>query len=114
MAARRKKRDDGFRLEDVLAVLRSLEETDDALVVLGDEAAMKVLVAWSHTDQAWVRPEGKQPLPIHGRLGQLWMWITAGWDLDVRRIAQLAGIPSMVVHEKIMMLVGNRLVYPDG
>lgn len=110
----RKKSDDGFRIEDVLAAFRALEESDDAIVVLNDENAMKVLVAWSHTDQQWTRPDSKPPPATHGRMARLWTWVVSGWEIDPRRVAQLAGVPVTVAHEKISVLVGNRLIYPDG
>jgi hypothetical protein len=112
IVAKRKRPD--FRLEDVIGVFRALEESDDAIVVLGDEQAMKVLVAWSHTDQEWERPSTPVPPTTHGKLGKLWAWVVSGWDVDEQAIARLAGVPRSVAHEKLAVLIGNRLVYPDG
>lgn len=103
-----------FQLEAVLAVFRSLERSDDAIVVLGDDAAMRVLVAWSHLDQSWQRPATAQPQAIHGRLGRLWDWVVAGWELDARAVSRVAGVPMATAHKKLSVLVGNRLIYPDG
>jgi hypothetical protein len=103
-----------FRLEDVVGVFRALEQNDDALVVLGDETAMRVAVAWSHTDQEWERPPRPQPAAVHGKMGGLWSWMVSGWNVDARAVARLAGVPRTVAHAKLEMLIGNRLIYPDG
>ena len=101
-------------LEDHLAVFRSLETNEDALVILNDYDACRVLVAWTKTDQTWTRPRTAPPEPKHGQLAARWAWIVSGWDIDVEKVSRLAGLPQTVVHEKMEMLVGNRLVYPDG
>jgi len=103
-----------FRIGDVIGVFRSLEQNDDALVVLGDDDAMRVAVAWSHTDQDWTRPTTAQPKTAHGRIGRLWSWLVSGWTIDAREVARLAGVPRSVAHMKLEMLIGNRLIYPDG
>lgn len=103
-----------FVLEEVVAVFRAREGSEDAIVVIGDEPAMRVLAAWRNVDQSWTKPDGAPPEAIEGKLGRLWGWIVSGWDLDARRIARLAGMPTARVHEKLEILVGNRLIYPDG
>lgn len=108
------KRAVAFRLEDVLSAFRGIEVNDDALVALGDDAAMRVAVAWSHTDQSWSRPSRPAPPPMAGKMAKLWEWIVSGWDVDARTVARLAGVPATVAHAKLEMLIGNRLLYPDG
>ncbi len=103
-----------FRLENVLAPFRSLESNEDALIVLGDDEAMRVLIAWQHIDQEWAHPGGKQPLAIHGKMAKLWTWIMSGWEVDNRKVSRLAGVSPSIAHAKLEILMGNRLIYPDG
>lgn len=105
-----------FNLESVLAPFRGLEQNTDAVVVLGDEQAMRVLVAWQKLDNKWSPPTARAPVVSAGAMGRLWKWVVAGWDIGgvERDIARLAGVPRHIAHEKLEMLVGNRLIYPDG
>ena len=105
-----------FNLESVLAPFRGLEQNTDAVVVLGDEQAMRVLVAWQKIDNEWSPPATRVPVVTAGGMGRLWKWIVAGWDVlkIEREVARLAGVPRHIAHEKLEMLVGNRLIYPDG
>ncbi len=105
-----------FSLEDVLAPFRAIESNDDVLVVLGDEHAMKALIAWTKVDNVWTHPPTKRPAMRHGNMASAWAWVISGWNIDeqTRAIARLAGLPTDVAHEKIEILVGNRLIYPDG
>lgn len=101
-------------LETYLAVFRGLEANEDGLVILGDEDACKVLVAWQKTDQLWRHPRSPAPEATHGRMEALWTWIVSGWEIDDAKVARLAGVPFSVTHAKLEMLIGNRLIYPDG
>lgn len=105
-----------FRIEDVLTPFRGLEQNQDAVVVLGDENAMKVLVAWTHVDNVWTKPSKPAPAIVSGKMSKLWQWVVSGWDTDVmmRDIARAAGLPVAIVHDKLNVLIGNRLIYPDG
>lgn len=103
-----------FRLEDVLAPFRALEANEDAIPILGDEAALKCLAAWSKTDHRWVKPKTRPPRFTHGNHAVVWEWMVGGWRLDLAGVAKRAGLSERTVHEKMAMLVGNRLMYPDG
>lgn len=101
-------------LEDFLAPFRGVEDNQDAIIILEDENAMRVLVAWTHVDNTWYAPSTACPPIVHGKLAAAWDWIRAGWDLDERKVARLAGLPHGIVHGKLEVLIGNRLIYPDG
>lgn len=103
-----------FVLEDALAVFRGLESVEDAIIILDDEDALRVMVAWKKLDHSWTRPGPRMPQPIAGKLGRLWTWVVQGWDIDVDKVSKLVGLPWTTTHDKIEMLVGNRLIYPDG
>jgi hypothetical protein len=103
-------------LEESIAPFRALEANDDAIPVLGDDKAMRVLVAWTHVDNEWAAPELPRPRILPGRMSALWDWIVAGWDVEsmVQRVSRTSGVPADIVHSKLEILIGNRLIYPDG
>jgi hypothetical protein len=102
------------RLEDLLAAIRALETTSDAIVILGDDVTMKVLSAWTRVDNEWTPPETDPPPVVAGRMARVWAWIRAGWTFDVDEVARLAGVSRTVAWRKLDTLQGARLIYPDG
>lgn len=109
-----RKRRAAIRLEDVIAPFRAIEANEDALVILGDDQAMKVLVAWTHVDNEW-EPSATALVPYKlGRAAAAWAWIVQGWMIDSDEVARFAGIASGIAHAKLEILIGNRLIYPDG
>jgi hypothetical protein len=101
-------------MEDILAAFRSLEKPSDAIVIIGDRDAIRVLSAWTRVDNLWTAPGGPVPAVRHGRMGQAWRWVCAGWTVDVDEVARLAGVPRSIAHAKLEVLRGNRLIFPDG
>ncbi len=53
---------------------------------------------------------------VAGKMGALWDWIVAGWDVEAmaHRVSRTSGVPADVTHAKLEILIGNRLIYPDG
>jgi hypothetical protein len=101
-------------LAKLLATFRGVETQETSLVILGDDEAVKVLIAWSNVDNEWTQPETRVPDATVGKLGKLWSWILSGWDVDTRKVSRLAGVTEAIAHVKLEILMGNRLIYPDG
>lgn len=101
-------------LEYFLAPFRGVEDNQDAIIIIEDADAMRVLIAWTHVDNEWYAASTACPPIVHGKLAAAWDWIRAGWDFDERKISRLAGLPHGIVHAKLEILIGNRLIYPDG
>lgn len=101
-------------LIDIIEAFLVLDSNEAAVPILDDADAIKVLVAWSRTDNAWRRPRAKPPKVQPGSHGAAWAWAVAGWTIDVASIARIAGLQTRVVRDKVDMLVGLRLIYPDG
>lgn len=101
-------------ITELLSTFRALEANEDAITVLGDEDAMKVLSAWSKTDQRWQAPKKKRPQITPTNHAEMWRWIVQGWTIDEEAIAVGSGLSANVVHTKMRMLIAARLVYPDG
>lgn len=78
-----------------------------------DAAAIRVLAAWAHTDHRWVTPA--RPCPDGGRpTPRSYKWLMDGVKVDYDALADAAGVTRSVARQKVAMLLGARLVYPDG
>lgn len=78
-----------------------------------DAETMRVLAAWQHQRQHWTSPS--RPCPDDGRpTADAWSWLVSGWDIDVTGVAAAAGVSRMIAREKLDVLIGNHLIYPDG
>lgn len=99
---------------DIVEAFRAIDSNQDAIPVLGDEEAMRVLVAWSKTDQRWKAPRTKPPAMRPGNHATVWRWVVEGWTIDVTAVAKIAGVQVRVARDKLDMLVGLRLIFPDG
>lgn len=104
----------GLELHDLLRTFVAVESNEDAIPVLGDEDAMKVLAAWRKTDQQWRAPKSKMPVVTASNHAAVWRWIVSGWTIDEASVAKGAGLSPRIVHEKLDVLVASRLIYPDG
>lgn len=104
----------GFELNDLLRTIRALEDANDAIPVLNDDDAIKVMAAWKKTDQSWAKPRGKMPTVTSTNHAAVWRWIVSGWKIDERSVSRACGLTERVVHEKLNMLIALRLIYPDG
>lgn len=111
-----KRRPIAFVLEDVLGPFRGLEEAQDAVLLLGDDDALRVLIAWTHVDNEWTAPSSPAiPPPMRaGKMAALWRWMCSGWSVDIDELSRLAGVTPDVAHRKLSMLQGNRFIYPTG
>ncbi len=101
-------------LASLLATFRGVETNETSLVILGDDEAIRVLIAWTNVDDEWRAPASRPPSATAGKLGRLWTWIVSGWEVDANKVSRLAGVTKMVAHAKLEVLIGNRLIYPDG
>lgn len=101
-------------LDQLLAPFIAMEDNSDAVIVLGDDAAMRVMAAWRRCDNEWEAPEGPMPPIVHGKMGKVWEWICAGWVIDVDEVSRAANLPTRIVHAKLEKLMSGRLIYPTG
>ena len=101
----------------LLAAFRAAEQIEDIAVLTDaegfDSEIMRVLSAWRHTDNVWVEP--KKPCPDPGMpTAASWRWLVAGWTIDERAVARAADVTESTARVKLDVLIGNRLIYPDG
>jgi hypothetical protein len=104
----------GFSLRELLDAFKALEHNNDAVPVLNDDDAMKVLIAWSKLDPVWERPRAKMPAFTPNNRNAVWLWLALGWDIDITSVSRGAGVSESVARTKLEVLQHNRLIYPDG
>lgn len=78
-----------------------------------DAQTMRVLAAWQNAPIAWSAP--KRKCPDGGKpTAAAWAWLVAGLEVDYDAIASTANVTRQVARAKVAMLLGGRLVLPDG
>ena len=77
-----------------------------AVALLRDEQAQLVAGLWLGIGPEWVDPGP----------GEGWEWAWSGIDLEAEAgaLADVSDLPNPVCFAKLRLLVGARLIYPDG
>lgn len=103
-------------IEAFRAVADNAVENIVCLIIDDDKfeaATMRVLSAWSSAAMTWTKPNGK--CPDDGRpTNDAWRWLVSGLDVDYDELASAAGVGRSVAVAKAAVLLGHRLVMPDG
>lgn len=102
---------------DLVAAFKRAEQPEAVAALINDDgfdaAAVRVLVAWTNAHHEWKAPPRK--MPDEGRpTPRAWEWLFAGLVVDHTAIADAANVGVAVARAKLGLLIGNRLVYPDG
>ena len=101
----------GDSYADGLARFKGNEKPEAVLLVAGDPELVKVVVAWSNTV---TRPSEPTSALADGSEDAVWRWL---WDNA--RYSRPDLLSRFALHErefdrKWKILVGNRVLYPDG
>ncbi len=75
-----------------------------------DSETLRVLSAWKRSDHQWLEPKRPCPEPML----EAWKWLVEGWSIDVDTIAETANVSISIARSRVNVLLGNRLIYPDG
>lgn len=103
---------------DLIAAFQAGEQNEVATVLLDEEdgfdvSALRVLAAWTTMDHRWTEPD--RPCPDGGRpTARAYAWLMSGLSVDYTAIADAAGTSRATARAKMSVLLGSRLVYPDG
>lgn len=93
---------------------RDVESIAVLLIEDGFEVAiMRVLAAWPQIEHEWLEPKHARPddgLPT----AAAWRWLVSGLAIDYGDLAAAAGVDRATARAKLKMLLGCRLVLPDG
>lgn len=99
----------------LIAEFVNLERLEDVAVLTAEDGfdaeTMRVLAAWEKTEQRWSKPRGEMPTRP---TAAAWRWLVSGWELDIPAIADAAAVTYGTARDRMAVLTGNRLVYPDG
>lgn len=101
----------------LIEAFRAVESVESMAVLLHedgfDQAALRALSAWQHSDHSWTTPE--RPCPNDGKpTAAAWRWLVSTWEIDIDAIADAANVSRSTARSLIQLLIGNRLIYPDG
>jgi len=96
---------------DRLAWFKS-EEKPEAVLVMSDDAALtKIVVAWPTIATA---RKNQSPAPSTDSAHEWWNWLWKNVRYSQAEIAQRTGIRGETLERKMQILIGNRVLYPDG
>ncbi len=94
-----------------LQQLKRNESPEAVLSVADDPELMKIVVAWTSLD---VRPVGKLTDSPDESDRKVWEWLWANTEYSVDDLAEKSGLTARLVERKLRLLIGNRVLYPDG
>jgi len=87
------------------------ERPEALLRVAQDPDLMKIVIAWGSTSPR-VRPKLTQ---LRSECeGDVWEWLWRNTEYSSFSLATRAGVSRYLFEEKLAVLIGNRVLYPDG
>jgi len=98
----------------ILEALKNSEPAEALLLLRDDDAAQKVLVAWTQSFPKWVMRELEQSEIIKLTPVELVARAWGASHVDIAYLSTLAALPENTVAEKLEMLANLRLIFPDG
>lgn len=101
----------------LIDAFRAIEAVEQLGVLIAedgfDQETLHVLSSFLHCEHTWREPSRK--CPDNGRpTAAAYAWLMSGLTLDYVAIAEAAGVSRQAASARMAMLIGNRLVYPDG
>ena len=101
----------------LIEAFRSLEAAEQIGVLVAEDGfdpeTVRVIAAFLNIDHTWRMPSRR--CPDRGRpTAAAYSWLMSGYVIDHIAIADAAGVSRQSVVERMAMLIGNRLIYPDG
>ena len=94
-----------------LAGFKAEESPEVVLVVADDHDLIRLCIAWTNTA---VRMKGKMAALKDGSSHGTWQWLWDHAEYDRRELIRKSGVGSHGFDGKMGILVGNRILYPDG
>lgn len=87
------------------------ENPEAVLVVADDPEFTKIVIAWTSLD---VRPVPK-PSDLPGESErERWDWLWANTRYSLDDLTERSGLTASLIQRKLKLLIGNRVLYPDG
>ena len=89
------------------------EKPETVLVIADNHELIKVIVAWSNLD---VKPADKMTMLTGDSENEVWDWLWENTGFSLTELKAKTGVPysESVLKQKMKLLIGNRILYPDG
>ncbi|MHC4715094.1 MAG: hypothetical protein ACYTAN_17770 [Planctomycetota bacterium] len=97
--------------DEKLAWFKTNERPEAVLVVADDADLMRLVVAWSTIAVEREAPVAKPPT---GTEHEWWEWLWKNTRYSRTEIAERTGIRGESLERGMLVLTGNRVLYPDG
>ncbi len=101
----------GDSYAESLARFKENEPPEVVLFIADDPALMKIAVAWTTTTTS--RTQRATALSDESE-NQTWRWLWTNTEYSRDELIQKSGISSYQLDSKLDLLIGNRILYPDG
>ena len=101
-----------IRFQEALNKYKRNEKPESILLVAQDRHLLRLLAVWDETRIE--RRRRLSPFPEGGDDETRWKWLWKNVSYSVEELASLTDLATGVVEKKVGVLIGNRLVYPDG
>ncbi|HOZ49181.1 MAG TPA: hypothetical protein PLO37_21415 [Candidatus Hydrogenedentes bacterium] len=100
------------RFQRTLDRYKQNEKPESILLVAQDWHLLRLLAVWDETRVQ--RRRRLSPFPENGDDEMCWQWLWKNACCSVEELAGLTGLSTDAVEKKTGVLIGNRIVYPDG
>jgi hypothetical protein len=89
------------------------EKPETVLVIAGDQELIKIIVAWSNLE---VKPTDEMTKLKGDSENEVWGWLWKNTEFSLTELKAKTGVPcsESVLEQKMKLLTGNRILYPDG
>ncbi len=99
------------RFEEKLSWFKAEEKPEAVLVVADDAVLTKIVVAWP---TAAVERKTLSITPSTDSEHEWWQWLWKNTRYSQAEIAERTGVRGQTLERKMQILIGNRVLYPDG
>jgi hypothetical protein len=96
-----------------LAWFKQNEKPEAVLVIADNHELIKIIVAWSNLE---VKPADNLTNLMGDSENEVWDWLWKNTGFSLTELKAKTGVPysESVLEQKVKLLTGNRILYPDG
>ncbi len=96
---------------EVLDAFKANEKPECVLIVADNQDLIKIIVAWMNTDVWQVKKMSKPP---DSSEVERWDWLWKYTHFSQQELIRKSAQSSYSIEGKLVLLIGNRILYPDG
>jgi hypothetical protein len=96
-----------------LAWFKQNEKPEAVLIVAGSPELIKIIIGWSNLE---VKPADELTTLTGDSENEIWDWLWENSRFSLTELKANTGVPYVesVLEQKMKLLIGNRILYPDG